>query len=249
MSDTPGHKPPRSNPIDIVPNWMHRGRGHGEVRLVGRRYSRLVAGLKIGLPALALLMIALIAAWPHLRDSHGALGKIDKSQTSMVNARYFSHDHQDRPFSMNAQSATEVPGQTNLVDLVKPEAEMTQTNGSWVTITSERGRYNQDDGRLLMLDNVHLLRDDGVEFVTDQADVDTKSGNARGDHKVVGHGPTGEVHADGFVATDHGKVISFTHSGNATVLNNSDASAGKTPSAPVTSPPGLAPTPGKESDR
>ena len=213
-----------------MPNWMRRGRGHGEARSVDRRYSRIVIGLKIGLPLLAAVMISLIGVWPYLTVQKSD-GKIDKTQTAMVNARYFSHDRQDRPFSMTAKSATEVPGHSNLVDLARPEAEMTQTNGSWLTITSDRGRYNQDDGRLLMLDNVHLLRDDGFEFVTDEAEIDTKSGNAWGDHKVIGQGPSGEIHAEGFVALDHGKTISFTKSSNANILNGAGnkGSAGKGP--------------------
>jgi len=226
----PAGKPARgqSRRGSAMPNWMRRGRGHGEARVVSRRYSQLVSALKIGLPLLAVVLVSLIGAWPYLTfQKTGA--KIDKNQTAMVNARYFSRDRQDRPFSMTAKSATEVPNQTNLVDLVRPEAEMTQTNGSWLTVTSERGRYNQDDGRLLMLDNVHLLRDDGFEFVTDEAEIDTKSGNAWGDHKVIGQGPSGEIHAEGFVAVDHGKTITFTHSSKANVSNASgkDTKTGK----------------------
>jgi lipopolysaccharide export system protein LptC len=229
----------------VMPNWMRRGRGHGAARAVSRRYSRLVSVLKIGLPLLSLVMIALIAVWPYLRDAQRTMGKIDKSQTAMINAHYFSRDRQDRPFSMTARSALEVPGQTNLVDLTNPEAEMTQTNGSWLTVTSDRGRYNQDDGRLLMLDGVHFLRDDGFEFVTDEAEIDTKSGNAWGDHKIVGQGPSGEIHADGFVAVDHGKTITFTHSGNATMLNGANTGAGATNAAKAAppAPPGPAATP------
>ncbi len=236
---------PKSSRHSVMPNWMRRGRGSDTARVVSRRYSRLVIALKVGLPLLSLVMVALIALWPYLRDAQKTNAKIDKSQTAMVNARYFSHDRQDRPFSMTSKSALEVPGQTNLVDLRDPEAEMTQTNGSWLTVTSDRGRYNQDDGRLLMLDNVHFLRDDGFEFVTDQAEIDTKSGNAWGDHKIVGQGPSGEIHADGFVAVDHGKTITFTHSGNATMLNGASA-AKSAPAAPPGSPVGTGQTATKD---
>ena len=238
MTESPMQEPvatAKPSRHSVMPNWMRRGRGLEGSRAVSRRYSRLVVALKVGLPVLSLVMVALIAAWPYLRDAQRVNGKIDKSQTAMVNARYFSHDRQDRPFSMTSKSALEVPGQTNLVDLVEPEAEMTQTNGSWLTVTSDRGRYNQDDGRLLMLDNVHFLRDDGFEFVTDQAEVDTKSGNAWGDHKIVGQGPSGEIHADGFVAVDHGKTITFTHSGTATMLNGAGPKSAPVPAGPVPS--------------
>ena len=199
-----------------VPQWMRGGRGHEDTRVVTRGHSLLVLALKIGLPLLALVMMGLIAAWPYLGVPK-IVGKIDKNQTAMVNARFFSHDRGDQPFSMSAKSAAEVLDHRNLIDLSRPEAEMTQSNGSWLTVTSERGRYNQDDGRLLMLDHVHFLRDDGFEFVTDEAEIDTRTGNAWGDHKVIGQGPQGDIRADGFVAIDHGKTITFTHSTNASV--------------------------------
>ncbi len=215
-----------------LPNWMRQGRGHGEPRILNERHSQLVRQLKIGLPLLALTLVALVASWPYISASQGESSKIDKSQTTMVNARYLSRDKQNRPFSLNAKSATLVPGAPNLVDLVRLEGEVTQTNGSWVTVTSDRGRYNQDDGRLLMLENVHLLRDDGFEFVTDEAEVDTKTGNAWGNHTVTGHGPNGEIHADGFVATDYGKIISFTPSSSARVLSGTSPQQSPTAGVP-----------------
>ncbi len=201
-----------------LPIWMIRGRGHGERRVLSERHSQLVRQLKIGLPLVALALVALVASWPYIIAAQLEPSKIDKSQTTMVNPRYLSRDKQNRPFSLNAKTATVVPGANNLVDLVQLEGEVTQANNSWVTVSSERGRYNQDDGRLLMLDKVHLLRDDGFEFFTDEAEIDTKTGNAWGNHPVTGHGPNGEIHADGFVATDYGKTITFKQSSSARVL-------------------------------
>jgi lipopolysaccharide export system protein LptC len=199
--------------------WFHPPSGG---RRLSRTYSRLVSLLRIALPLLALMLIGLIAAWPSLHDVSVSQARIDKNQTAMVNARYFSRDRMDRPFSMNAESAAEVPGQPNLVDLVKPEAEMTQNDGSWVTVTARRGRYAQDTGRLLLLDHVHLIRDDGLEFVTDEAELDTKTGNAWGDRKVAGQGPNGEIRAEGFIATDNGKTITFAKSSNASIAGGAN---------------------------
>ncbi|MEI8393266.1 MAG: LPS export ABC transporter periplasmic protein LptC [Rhodospirillaceae bacterium] len=209
---------PESGRGAALTGWLRRQQEHAGYRTLSKRHSRIVLALKIGLPLLAALMISLIFVWPRLSMQNNT-GKIDKNQTSLVNARYFSHDRQNLPFSMLAKSATEVPGMAQLLDLVQPEAEMTRADGSWLTISSERGRYNQDDARLLMLDNVHVLRDDGFEFVTDEAEIDTKTGNAWGNHKVVGQGPSGEIRAEGFVATDHGQTITFTRSSKAAVQN------------------------------
>ena len=232
----PAAAPPpaaKMQPRAGLPNWMRQGRGHDEPRAYNEYYSHLVGQLKIGLPIVALGLVALVAAWPYMSTTQTETSKIDKSQTTMVNARYFARDKQDRPFSVTAKSAALVAGSTSLVDLTQPEGEVTQSNGSWLTITSDRGRYNQEDGRLVMLDNVHLLRDDGFEFVTDEAEIDTKTGNAWGHRKITGQGQSSEIRADGFIASDRGKTISFTHSSTAKI-----APAGVTPPAsPIATPP------------
>jgi lipopolysaccharide export system protein LptC len=96
------------------------------------------------------------------------------------------------------------------MDLVRPEAELTRSDGTWVTIRADRGRYNEETGKLLLIGHVNLFHDRGYEFLTDEAHVDTRLGNAWGDLPVTGQGPLGELFGSGFRLYDNGRTVVVT---------------------------------------
>ncbi len=189
-----------------------------------RRYSRFVTLMKVALPLIAMGLIAAIAVWPSLRSVGENLAQqrlVDQGRTEVVDARFYSRDENNRPYSVTSESAVQVAGNDNLVDLMRPTAEFTQAGGSWVTMRADRGLYDQNSGLLQLYDNVHVLRDDGLEFTTTQADVDTENGTARGDEPVDGQGPSGEIKASGFRIFDHGDTVVFTRGSEARIAGQS----------------------------
>jgi lipopolysaccharide export system protein LptC len=185
------------------------------VRPVNRQYSRFVVLLKVLLPTLALGLVALLAAWPTLTEAPRLRLSVDKGRLEMVNARFFSIDEHGQPYSLTAARTDQSPGAPGIVDLANPQAEMTEEQGTWVTIHAERGWYNQDTGILKMRGRVYVLRDDGSEFTTDEAYTHVQKGTAWGDSRVVGQGPQGEIVADGFRMSDRGRTMVFVNSSNA----------------------------------
>ncbi|BAI70744.1 hypothetical protein AZL_001060 [Azospirillum sp. B510] len=173
--------------------------------------------MKFVLPAAALAMVALLAAWPSLNSPQGARITADAGQTEMLKPRYFSLDEHNQPFSLVAAKADKSTDQPDIVLLDDPRAEMTETTGTWVTMQSDKGWYNQTTGILLMRGNVHVLRDDGNEFTTSEAEADIRKGNAWGDKPVTGQGPQGEINAIGFRMTDRGKNVVFLNQSKAEV--------------------------------
>lgn len=197
------------------------GRGHAGVRRVSRAHSRFVTLLKVVLPMTALGLVVLLAAWPMMQEAGRTTPSVDKGQLEMVNARYFSVDDANQPFSVTAESAVQSADEPGIVDLVKPETEMTQADGKWVFLRSERGRYNQDSGLLLLVESVKVFQDDGYEFTTDEAHVQARQGDAWGDHAVVGQGPFGEIHAQGFRIVERGRTVVFTGASTMTLPGSS----------------------------
>lgn len=187
------------------------------VRPVSRSYSRVVTLMKLTLPALALAAVALIAAWPTLNELPKPRITADKGQLEMINPRYFSADDKNQPYSLTAMRAEQSTDQPGIVVLDKPEAEMTETAGTWVTMRSERGWYDQNTGILKMRGAVRVMRDDGSEFTTEEAYSDVRKGTAWGDVHVEGQGPQGVVLAEGFRMSERGKTMVFLNSSNASV--------------------------------
>jgi len=182
-----------------------------------RGYSHFVTLLKLVLPLTALGLVALVAAWPTLYDPRSQSPRLDHGQFEMVRGRYVGQDKQNRPFSVTAETASHSTSNRDMIDMAKPVAEITQTDGTWITITADQGHYHQPTGALLMLGNVHVLRDDGFEFFTSIAHMDTRNGTAWGDEHVDGQGPSGEITADGFRIYDHGRTVTFLKSPTAAV--------------------------------
>lgn len=179
-------------------------------RRVSRAYSRFVSLMKVSLPAVALLLVALLAAWPTIQQVNHPQREADVGRLEMQSARYFSIDADKQPFSVTADYAEQSADEPGVIILTNPEAEMTETDGSWVVLKGKRGRFNQETNLLVLKDDVVIMQDDGYEFTSDEALVDVKQGLAWGQHDVVGQGPFGEIKAQGFQIIDKGAKVVFT---------------------------------------
>ena len=127
----------------------------------------------------------------------------------MMRALYVGTDTQNRPFSLTADRAVQSTSEPGVLDLVRPQGELTLKDGTWIAIKADRGRYNDKTGKLLLLGNANLFHDKGYEFKSDEAHVDVKAGNAWGDLPVTGQGPFGEIFSRGFRLFDSGATIVF----------------------------------------
>jgi len=179
--------------------------------------SRQVAYLKLMLPAVALLIVTLILAWPQLghddnrvRFGGNRISADDAESLRMLNARYVGVDNQDRPYVVTAKTATRETAHATRTDLQSPKADMTTSNGAWVAATAKTGVYHNQSRRLDLAGDVSLFHDDGNEFHTARAQVDLNQGAATGDDPVAGQGPSGTIAAEGFRLYDRGAVIIFT---------------------------------------
>jgi len=193
-----------------------------KVTRFGRAYSRFVALSKFVLPALALGLIAVIAAWPSLINAPALFKKPEGNLSEIVNPKYLAVDDRKQPYSLTAERADQSGELPGLTALTKPEAEMFDQSGAWVVITADKGWYDRQTGVVRMVTNVHVLRDDGGEFTTDEAFSDVRKGSSWGDRRVVGQGPTGDIDADGFRLTENGKNVVFINDNAARVRTRSN---------------------------
>ena len=173
--------------------------------------------MKLFLPTAALALIVLIAAWPHLqpedsrfRIGFAVLGARETENPSMVNARYVGTDQDDQPFSVTADLAKNLLKGSAAVELEMPKADIALKDGTWLVLTAEAGNYNRTTKRLNLAGAVNLFHDSGYEIRTPEANVDLDKGIAQGDKSVEGHGPFGELKAEGFRLENKGKLITFT---------------------------------------
>ena len=182
----------------------------------GGAYSRFVSLTKVLLPFLALGVVALVIIWPRLKSektfsigfSSAQLG--GETQPGMDNARYVGTDDNRQPYSVTADLARIISKSSGELDLDMPKAGLTMDDGTWLVLTADTGRYNGDAGTLSLQGSVNLFHDTGYEISTQQLKVFLKTGMAEGSQPLSGHGPFGELKAQGIKLIDKGKVMYFT---------------------------------------
>lgn len=235
------------------------------------RRSRMVAALKLLLPAAALTVVAVVLAWPDLAPEDRKLRLADAAQTPQVidqlkmsHPRYVGEDEKGRPFVVTGLEAIQDSPKAPEVRLTAPKADLTQLNDAWVIVSAERGVYHRPQHQLVLDGSVAVFQDDGTELHTEHADIDLKAGSAQGDVPVRGQGPAGSLTGEGFELRERGRwillkgkstVILRETSGPAKPAAAATTTASPTPTPPVATATGAAKKPaavkttdGKKSD-
>lgn len=188
----------------------------GQSLRAGGSYSRFVSLSKILLPFLAFGVIALVVVWPRLKtDNTFSIGfssarLTGETQPGMDNARYVGTDENRQPYSVTADLARLVAQSASELDLDLPKADLTMDDGTWLVLTADTGRYNGDAGTLNLKGSVNLFHDTGYEISTQQLKVFLKKGMAEGTTPLTGHGPFGELKAQGIKLIDKGQMMYLT---------------------------------------
>lgn len=183
-----------------------------------QRYSRFVRLMKILLPSLAAVLLALVVVWPKLMDDERfriGFAKLSSSQVeslAMVNARYFGMDSHNRPFTVTAVTATQETRGSDVVVLADPRADFTSNSGASVLVESQRGFYHQKTQMLDLEGEVNLFHENGYEMHTSRATVNLKRSTVQGNAPVEGQGPAGTLSGAGFEIRDQGREVVVTGS-------------------------------------
>jgi lipopolysaccharide export system protein LptC len=204
------------------------------------RYSRRVTLLKRLLPVIGVALLALVAIWPRLvpllesvRFGFPVIDLREAHQLRMLNPRYAGVDRENRPYVVTSAIGRQASNRDDLMSLERPRAEMTLHNGALVVVTAATAMYQSQTQLLDLFGDVNLVHENGTRFVTNTAHVDVAADRAEGNDPVTGHGPSGDITAQGFRVLDKGNTIVFT--GNSNLLLK-----GTKPSArPTVTPPSL----------
>lgn len=180
-------------------------------------HSRRVALLKRVLPATGVALLLLIAAWPgfaplleRIRVAVPAIDLRDARELRMIDPRYAGIDRLGRPFVVTAAVGRQVPDRQDLMSLEAPRAQIKLHSGAELVVTAASGVYQSQTQLLDLFGKVTLVHQNGTRFVTDAARVDAAHNTAEGSDPVEGHGPSGDIRAQGFRILDNGDTIQFT---------------------------------------
>jgi lipopolysaccharide export system protein LptC len=167
------------------------------------------------LPGLALVLLALIVFWSEI-ERGGEASRVSFRRNlqpraealRVVDPRYRGVDELNRPYTVTARTAQQV-GSADIYDLDLPRADILLSDGAWVYVEAERGRFDKLANHLDLAGNVTIYHDNGMMLLTESAAVDLGPGTASGDEPVAAQGGFGTLNAQGFRLTERGAVIVF----------------------------------------
>jgi lipopolysaccharide export system protein LptC len=173
------------------------------------------------LPVIGVALLVLVAIWPRLvpllesvQFGFPVIDLREAHELRMLNPRYAGMDRENRPYVVTSAIGRQASNRDDLMSLERPRAEMTMHNGALVVVTAATAMYQSQAQLLDLFGDVNLVRDDGTRFVTNTAHVDVAADSAVGKDPVTGHGPSGDITAQGFRVVDRGNTIVFAGKSN-----------------------------------
>lgn len=176
-----------------------------------RRRSRRVLLARIVLPVAMIAILALVGGqvvWRSVTAGDRRPAE-NKAQIRMITPRFYGQSSDGRPFIITARSAVRDEADLKRVFLDAPTLTLGVGSPAPTRSTADRGIYREDTLKLQLFDNVRLDDGAGYRFASNEAMVDTKTGNITGETALQGEGPTGQVQSNAYSVYDKGDRIIF----------------------------------------
>lgn len=182
------------------------------------KHNRIVGFLKLFMPSVAVIAIALMLLWPELisQKERFALGisrplLVGKTDNlSIVNSRYFSTDSKNQPFKLTARLAIEERPASRIINLTDPKADILLNNGMWLMLEADKGTLYQKDNKVILTDNVSAFSDMGHEIHTAKMMIDLTAHAVSSKDKTNAAFPNGTIKSEGLQTFNKGDIIRFT---------------------------------------
>jgi lipopolysaccharide export system protein LptC len=175
-------------------------------------YGRVARGLRVVLAFGILATIVIIFLWPELDSSAPSVAKQappDIASNELVKPRFEAIDPDQQPYTITADRAIQNTQDSDLIDMIKPVADITLKDGTWLSLEADRGAYRQAAGTMNLTGHVRLFQDEGYELRGTKVAIDMKAGRVISDEAVEGQGPAGTLVATGMDASQNTGILIF----------------------------------------
>jgi lipopolysaccharide export system protein LptC len=179
-------------------------------------YTRFVKAMRWALPALAVVIIAIVLAWPKMETAIAPVTPQDVSknqpvtQNELINPRFEGADSANNPYVLTATRAVQSQQNPDIMLLDNPVGDINMANDEKVNITALKGNYRQAAGVLYLEGDVKVKHSSGYDLDTTRLMIDTKARETRTDQPVEIVGPAGTLNATGMDGRNAEGVLVFT---------------------------------------
>jgi lipopolysaccharide export system protein LptC len=195
--------------------WQLRRERIGDVT----RYSRFVSVMKVVLPAIATLLLALVIIYSMIGRSNDnvtvsmtALGSVENDK-QMVKPRLTGNDGRGQSFTVTASAVGQEIGATpdkSLMTLFDVESDIMMDNKSWTKVEASQGVLDGKAKKLTLTGAINIYSDLGYECHTDAALYDIAKGVLTSKRPIQCQGPMGVIQGNGFEGLRQAEQLKLT---------------------------------------
>lgn len=180
-----------------------------------RKRSRRVKRLRKILPIVIVLIAGSAVSWVVFRSVMSGVERraSESRELRLDNPMFHGQDAQGRSFRIGAEGAIRSP-ESERYKLIKPLLELNLGGQKITKLTADGGEYLEKERKVVIGPNVKITDgESGFSLETDEAVIDTRTGEITGNKGVTGNGPLGTINASAYAIHDQGRRIEFMGQG------------------------------------
>ncbi len=179
-----------------------------------RRHTWFIRVLRFVLPATTLSLAGGILITSGIFTPSGPVLEssnvgIENGVLTMENARLTGIDEEDRPYEVNALTASQLLSDPGVINLDGIDAELSGGDESWSSVAARSGQYDRDQEVLRLEEDVLVRSGDGYDVSLDSAYVDLRAGTVTSDDPVEIEMMNGTLQAQGMTIENKGEILRF----------------------------------------
>lgn len=182
-----------------------------------KAYSRFVKAMRWALPSVALVIVAIVMAWPKMEAAIAPVtpasmteSQQPATQNELINPRFEGVDSNNNPYTLTATRAVQSQQNPDILLLDVPVGDVDLGHAEKMIVTADKGNYRQNAGVLYLDGNVKVKHSNGYDMDTTRLMIDTKARETRTDQPVKIVGPAGTIDATGLDASNAEGLVIFT---------------------------------------
>lgn len=184
-------------------------------RPVKKKRSRVLRLLRLLMPSVAAVLLALVLIMPHFEketiiNEHDLTipkkGELEKLHAEK--AVFSTTDHNGKVSTFTADTMDETEPGSKIIKIVHPKGKIPlKTEDTFIDVISEVGYFNQAENRVVLEKKVKAVYDNETTVDTDYAEYDFGASYAKGDKPMTAYGTWGQLWAEGFAYDKSERIL------------------------------------------